>query len=387
MDEVVLKNLLDKYLTGELSEQERTELSRLLEQPGYQALLEQVLALEFKEHRFDEGGHETIISRIEAQVRTRIATVPKAKTIYLKRWAVAASVVLLVGAGYYLATRKPDNKLTHEMVASAERIEPGGNKAILTLGDGKRIDVADVPDGEVARQGKTTISKATNGRLVYSPADIPGQGVIMNTLTTPRGGTFQLALPDGTQVWLNAGSSIRYPTAFTGKQRQVSITGEAYFEVAKDKTKPFEVSVNDMRINVLGTHFNVNAYDNEDNTKTTLLEGSIELINGPYHSLLKPGQQAQSGKNDKITVLQPEDMLQTIAWKNGFFNFTNADLPTIMRQLERWYDIEVRFEGPVPQRRFQGELPRNLRLGEILNVLKGVNIKYTIDGKTLIIES
>jgi transmembrane sensor len=387
MDEVLLKNLLDKYLTGELSEQDRSGLSGLLEQPGYQALLEQILAHEFREHRFDEGGQEGVINRIEAHVRARIAPAPKAKMVYLKRWAVAAAIVLLVGAEYYLATRKPDNKLTPEIAASAERIEPGGNKAILTLGDGKRIDVGDASNGELAVQGKTKIRKSDNGRLMYTARDIAGQEVVMNTLTTPRGGIFQVALPDGTQVWLNAGSSIRYPTAFTGKQRQISITGEAYFEVAKDKTKPFEVRVNDMRIEVLGTHFNVNAYDNEDNRKTTLLEGSIELINGPYHSLLKPGQQAQSGKNDKITVLQPEDMLQTIAWKNGFFNFTNADLPTILRQLERWYDIEVRFEGPVPQRRFQGELPRNLRLDEILKVLKGVNIKYEMQGKTLIIES
>ncbi len=387
MDEVLLRNLLDKYLTGELSEQDRTGLLRLLEQPGHHALLEEILTREFREHRFDEGGHEVLISRIEAHVRTRIATAPTAKMVYLKRWAVAAALVLLAGAGYFLATKRPHNKLTPEIAASAERMEPGGNKAILTLGDGKRIDVGDASNGELAVQGKTKIMKSDNGRLLYTAGDIAGQEVAMNTLTTPRGGIFQVGLPDGTQVWLNAGSSISYPTAFAGKQRQVSVTGEAYFEVAKDKTKPFEVSVNHMRIEVLGTHFNVNAYDNEDNMKTTLLEGSIELINGPYHSLLKPGQQAQSGKNDKITVLQPEDMLQTIAWKNGFFNFTNADLPAIMRQLERWYDIEVRFEGPVPQRRFQGELPRNLRLGEILNVLRGVNIKYEMKGKLLIIES
>jgi len=386
MDEKLFRDLLDQYLTGELTDGSRARLSQLLEVPAYRERLEAIMAEESRQHRFDEGGYETVIRRIEAEVLAGIDRSPRTLRIYRKWWVYAAAALLLATAGTYLVVNKPERQHMPAVVAGAERIPPGGNKAVLTLGDGKRIDLGATADGEVAMQGETKIMKADSGRLTYTEGEGKGGAVTMNTLTTPRGGIFQVGLPDGTQVWLNAGSSITYPTAFTGARRQVSIKGEAYFEVANDETRPFEVTVNDTRIEVLGTHFNVNAYENEENMKTTLLEGSIELFNGAYRTLLKPGLQAQSGKDDKITVLLPEDLSQTIAWKNGFFDFTNADLPMVMRQLERWYDIDVRYEGAIPQRRFQGELPRNLRLDEILNVLKGINIKYEIQGKILTIE-
>jgi ferric-dicitrate binding protein FerR (iron transport regulator) len=196
---------------------------------------------------------------------------------------------------------------------------------------------------------------------------------------------YQLILPDRTKVWLNSASTITYPTAFNSKQRNVSITGEAYFEVAKDKERPFHVAVNDMNIEVLGTHFNINSYANETDVKTTLLEGSIKLTTGNYNTVLKPGEQAQLGKNGRVNILQSEDMEQVMAWKKGYFNFKNAELPMVMRQLERWYDIDVHYEGEISQRHFQGELPRSMTLQEVLIVLQEVKIKYKINGKMLII--
>jgi ferric-dicitrate binding protein FerR (iron transport regulator) len=211
--------------------------------------------------------------------------------------------------------------------------------------------------------------------------------VSYNTLRTPRGGQFRLTLPDGTGVWLNAASSITYPTAFNGAARNVTVTGEVYFEVAQIPNKPFMVKVNDhTAIQVLGTQFNISAYADEATVNTTLLQGSIKVTAGSNALVLQPGQQAQTTDGGALQVLDHADTDQAIAWKNGSFNFNGKGLPEVMRQLSRWYDIEVVFSGKVPVRKFGGEIQRSLPLSEVLEILQQMDVKFKIkDEKTLIV--
>jgi ferric-dicitrate binding protein FerR (iron transport regulator) len=243
-------------------------------------------------------------------------------------------------------------------------------------------------NGVVTTQGKTTVS-ISNGKLVYNTGT-DGNEVLYNTMTTPKGREYQLVLPDGTTVWLNAASSITYPTAFTGKNRNVAITGEAYFEVVKDQTKPFHVKMNDTEVEVLGTHFNINAYPDEASINTTLLEGSVRVIRKNNMAMLKPGQQAQVNTSSPadaagITVTSNADLDQVMAWKNGSFQFDGVPLSAAMRQLSRWYDVEVVYEKGVPDIKLGGEMKRDLNLSQVLKGLGKLGVNCKVEGKKLVV--
>ena len=259
------------------------------------------------------------------------------------------------------------------------------NKAILTLSDGSTIILDDAKNGQVAQQGGTQIAKLANGQLVYNALDGKPAEVVFNTLTTPRGGQFKLTLPDGSEVWLNASSSIKYPTAFIGNERKVEISGEAYFEIVHNAAKPFKVSVNGMEVKVLGTHFNINAYNDEASVKTTLLEGSISLTKADAATTLKPGQQAQLGNGGNIKVIDNVDIDQVVAWKNGYFSFNRADLQTVMRQIARWYDVDISYEGKIPERQFGGKIDRNSNASEVLKILEESKVHFRIEEKKIIV--
>jgi ferric-dicitrate binding protein FerR (iron transport regulator) len=208
-----------------------------------------------------------------------------------------------------------------------------------------------------------------------------------NTLGTPRGGQYRLMLPDGSKVWLNAISSIRYPAAFTGKERVVEITGEAYFEVAKDATHPFKVLVHngDMEISVLGTHFNVNAYNDEPIIKTTLVEGSVKVTRDKQTAVIKPGEQTELNSSGALKIIHDADIDEAVAWRNGLFEFQDADLQSILRQVMRWYDVEVDYQGNIPERFFTAIISRDKTLTGVLEILKLSDIDYKLDGKKLVI--
>ena len=244
-----------------------------------------------------------------------------------------------------------------------------------------------MPNGLLTQQGNTDVKKL-GGLLEYkAPASFIRDTVISyNTVSTPRGGQYQIVLSDGSKVWLNAASSIRFPTAFSGSLREVELTGEAYFEVAKNKEKPFQVKVRDMKIAVLGTHFNVKAYEDEAETKTSLLEGSVKIIQGKEAGLLKPGQQAVINFKDDKVKIATADMVEVIAWKNGLFRFEGANIETIMREIGRWYDVEIVYAGKVPMRRFEGKINRNAGLSEVLRILELSNVKFSIAGKKIIVQ-
>jgi transmembrane sensor len=302
--------------------------------------------------------------------------------------AASVAVLFIIGAYFYKSKEKQPTKQAKAVV---KPITPGGNKAVLTLADGSKIVLDDAKDGVLASQGSVKVQKTADGQLVYTfPETSEGEldrkaaAAVYNTIETPAGGSYQVMLPDGTRVWLNAASSLRFPALFKGKVREVNLTGEAYFEVAKNKNMPFKVITNDNVVEVLGTHFNVNSYPDEGASKTTLVEGSVKVRYRNKSVLLSPGQQSRLGV-DEIKVVDA-DVEQIIAWKEGFFLFRNEDLESIMRKISRWYDIEIMYAGRIPNTRLGGKISRSKDIHEVLKVLELTNaIRFKVEGRRVII--
>jgi len=323
------------------------------------------------------------------------------KTIVRKaswyRYAVAAAAaVVVVSTGIYFLTKVQDNNKP-ESTKYASDIQAGKNRATLKLANGTIINLDSATNGEIAQQAGIEITKTADGQLVYNIAEnaknekTASVTETYNTITTPRGGQYQINLPDGTKIWLNAASSLKYPTVFSKEERKVELTGEAYFEVAKiavkDRRTPFIVVTDKQKIEVLGTHFNVNSYGDEIAAKTTLLEGSVKVSNlkSKRSNLLKPGQQSLiAGEGLQIANV---DTLESVAWKNGYFQFNESDLEDIMKQLSRWYNIDVVFEGKLPEDLFHFKTPRNQSLTEVLKIFELNGINFKIEGRKLIVKS
>lgn len=316
-----------------------------------------------------------------------------ARIHYLKTpWLRYAAILLLIaGTITYFYTTTPSFRRNPEVahtqqVTAPQEILPGSNKAILTLSDGSTIILDSAGTGDIAREGNTKILKVNAGSISYRSAASGGE-VLYNTISTPKGGQYQVTLPDGTNVWLNAVSSIRFPTSAADKERIVEITGESYFEIAPDKNKPFYVKVGNMTIQVLGTSFNVNAYDNESSINTTLLEGAVRVQAGDKSAgnevSLKPGQQASVSRKagESIAVKNKVRMENILAWKNGVFNFDGANLGEVMRQLERWYNIEVVYEKGIPNLEFVGKMRRDLKLSDVLRGLEVSEVHFKTEGR------
>lgn len=300
----------------------------------------------------------------------------------------AAAVILMLGAGTYLWFTNTKNEVafTNDNKRLQTDIAPGSDRAILTLSDGSTIVLENAKKGAIAQQGNTKVIKLTNGQLAYNVGNTLNKETLYNIVTTKRGDQYRVTLPDGSKVWLNAASSIKFPTAFTGTERIVEITGEVYIEVAKSKEKPFTATANGTAVKVLGTSFNMNAYKDEGPTKTTLVEGSVKVIKGNKEVTLNPGQQAMiADNNNAIKVTDNTDIEQTLAWKNGLFQFKGADIATIMRQISRWYDVEVSYESKVPARRLTGELPRNIPLSSLLKALELNGIHFRVENRNIIV--
>ena len=308
--------------------------------------------------------------------------------IPLRKIAVAASVIGLLLLSALLLFNLNTSKGTLNAKVNEQRFKndvlPGGDKATLTLADGSTVILDEAKNGILAQQGSSKIIKV-GAKLLYDPTDKNSKDVVYNTISTPKGGQYQLELPDGSLVWLNATSSIHFPTLFAGKERRVEITGEAYFEVAKNRDMPFIVSVNGAEVQVLGTHFNVNAYSDEDNVKTTLLEGSVRFVHGVNADMLKPGQQSQLAGDGQVKVVSNVDVDEVVAWKNGMFDFENAGIETVMRQLSRWYDVEIEYKGKTDDL-FVAEIRRNNKLSDVLKALELTGqVKFEIQGKKIIV--
>lgn len=312
----------------------------------------------------------------------------KRRVIPLKRIAIAASVIGLLLISVLLLNDKIGKKETAKAETNHQRfkndVSPGGDKATLILADGSTIVLDETQNGTIAQQGNSKIIKL-DGKLSYDPTNKNSREIVYNTISTPKGGQYQLELPDGSQVWLNATSSIHFPTSFTGTERRIEITGEAYFEIAKNPNMPFIVTVSNSEVQVLGTHFNINAYNDEDNVKTTLLEGSVRFVNDGSVNILKPGQQAQLTKEGTTKVVSDVNVDNVVAWKNGMFDFENASIETVMRQLSRWYDVEIEYKGKTDDL-FIAEMRRNIKLSDALKALELTGkVKFDIQDKKIIV--
>jgi hypothetical protein len=304
-------------------------------------------------------------------------------------WAAAAAVALLFSTIFLLQKKQPENTIaTNPVKRSASKpIKPGRNTAVLTLANGSSITLDDAKNGVIAKVGKSSVKKLANGLIAYSndgsaqPAGEPARNVV----TVPRGGKYTVQLPDGTMVWLNSSSSLSYPIVFTGADRSVTLTGEAYFEVTKNKHLPFIVHTNGVNVKVLGTHFNVSAYGDEKDIKTTLLEGSVSLSNNKSSALLVPGQQGITGADQGI-VTKPVNVNQVIAWKTGYFIFRDDDIRGIMRKISRWYDVEVEYQGNVSNKTFGGIYSMNKDINELLKGLELTGlIHFKIEERRIIV--
>lgn len=324
------------------------------------------------------------------------------------KWiTIAASLILLLSVGFYIYNYTYHSHEAQMARLRAHDIKPGGNKAMLTLADGTQIALNDQANGEIAKQAGASITKTANGQLIYTVKDNPTGEVTSNTISTPRGGQYQVNLPDGTKVWLNAMSSLTFPTVFTGNRRLVRLKGEGYFEVAKleikegpenkDEAKkmPFVVVTDQQMVMVLGTHFNVNSYADEGSTKTTLLEGSVSVGSAAHREIpkalikivtLKPNQQAEFS-NGHLKV-QPADVEEVVAWKNGRFKFSNENIESLMRKIARWYDVDIEYKGKISKEGFGGQVSRSRNVSEVLEVLQLTRlVHFEIEGRRIIVSS
>lgn len=390
------EHLMVQYLNNNCSPQEVKELfDHIQEDSSNKLLLQQMQAsfnsmLQNKQEQqpleWSRKMQEMLINKIQPQAKV----VPLYKK-WLPRVAAAILVLSFSVAAYQYYTKKeiqPAIQIAknNNTPSLPKDILPGGDKALLTLADGTVIVLDEVKNGTVAKQGNISVNKK-NGLIIYDASNASSSSAVItfNTISTPKGGQYQIVLPDGSNVWLNAASSLRFPTAFAGAQRNVELKGEGYFEIAKNAAMPFHVKVNNMEVEVLGTHFNVMAYDNEDAVKTTLLEGAVKINYGATAKTLIPGQQGKfyntSGAINVITA----DTEEAVAWKNGYFQFTNEDIKSIMRQFARWYDVEVSYEGIEKPRYFSGEISRTVSLSKALKVLEMSNVKFRIDEKKIVV--
>lgn len=321
-----------------------------------------------------ELNKQRAMNRISELVSTPAPAVHQVHFLKRRSFRYAAAVLLLLSAGTYFWSL---NKGTEQPPASANIvIEPGREGAVLTLADGSKVVLDSLGNGVVANQGGVQVL-LQNGQLAY---DGSSKEIAFNTITTPKGRQFRLQLPDGSKVWLNAASAIKYPTVFTGRERLVELEGEAYFEVTKNAAMPFKVAARDAQVEVLGTSFNINAYRNESVIRTTLLDGVVRLNAYQQSQMLKPGQQAVAKPaGERLEVVNNADLDKVMAWKNGLFNFEDASLEEVMRQLERWYDIEVTYAKGIPPIRFGGEINRQNTLQDVLQILEKSNVHFRFE--------
>ncbi len=395
---VSLEYLLQRYADKTCTEQEREQLMQSLQQDDNDEPIKQLIDRMILErepvHAMPGEAADAVLGAILHATKAPVVPMINVDSLRHSLWrrvAVAASIILVLASGAWLwLTKSPSPGIvkTEAKNAAFTDLLPGGTKAQLTLDDGSTIVLDSTANGIVAQQGGATISKSNNGQLAYNLANSKAAKVLYNTLSTPRGGQYELVLPDGSKVWLNSASSIRYPTTFTGKERRIELRGEAYFEVAKNVSMPFKVTIQGKaEVEVLGTHFNINSYADEPAIATTLLEGSVRVtgLESSTTQLIVPGQQAQLNANGQIALNKNVDVNQVMAWKNGIFNFENADLPMLLRQLSRWYDVDVIYETAVPQREFGGKMQRDLKLSQMLRILEKNNVHYRIEGRKLII--
>lgn len=411
-----IKNLLDRYINGSATLQEQRLIERWLE--DNELHLTEWNSMDSRDRTaWMLDIYRDIYRDIErgmrrGQTQEGDDVVPSVTRKWYRKFRLPAAAVLAVSLGvglyYFLLSRQTASLPVHVPVQEEQDVLPGANKAVLTLDNGDRILLDDSLQGILTRQGGVEVSKQQEG-VVYKPS---GSGkaqeeVVYNTLSTPRGGQYKLVLSDGSRVWLNASSSIRYPSSFSDDERTVEISGEVYFDIntvvavssgrGRQKKVPFKVKIISPgsvggEVEVLGTQFNINAYPDEASVRTTLLEGRIKL--SPVQNdgkegdavVMEPGEQVRLQKDGSLEVLKDVDTEEAVAWKNGLFMMNGASIPAVLRQLSRWYDVDIVYEKGIPEGRITGDIPREMNLSEVLKVMELSGVHFKIENRKIIVD-
>ena len=374
-DNIRLQEIANKFLNGKISDAEQAEFDAWFNQiETNDIFVPESVASSEEEHR------QIILNRIHEKIN-QYEKGNRLRRMWL-RVAAAAVILMMLSFGLFKIFNK---QISYQHTLSKlKSVTPGGNNAILTLANGKQIVLNNSRNGLLVNLGNITVSKANNGQVIYKVIGSAKNTlrVSYNTITTPNGGQYEVILPDGSKVWINSSSSLKYPTQFTGKERDVELNGEGYFEVAKNKLMPFKVSSHGQTVEVLGTHFNINAYTDEPGIKTTLLEGSVKVtaMGTEKPQLLIPGQQAIFNKGG--IMVSDADTAQAVAWKNGLFYFKDADVASIMRLLARWYNLKIDINGQLPERKFSGKIYKNLNAAQVLQIIDYSAINYKVEDPT-----
>lgn len=401
MNQNKLDELLSLFAEGKISRDEFEHLFDYIRSEGddesINFAIDQELGKMKKCVSLTDGEKDTIFQNIVTNNRFVEETdSDRPEKHIIRAWyqvGVAASILAMLSIGLFFYTNRTIDKsvalLKSKTINEKSVIKPGGDKAVLTLSDGSKIILEDAKKGLLANQAGVSIQKTADGELLYSFAknvnsvsETLPQEVIYNKIETPFGGKYQINLPDGSKVWLNSASTLRFPALFSGNTREVELNGEAYFDVAKNPNKPFKVITKDQIVEVLGTQFNINSYSDEETFKTTLIEGSVKIIYKDKVVLLSPGQQFQpSMKSSKVIEADTEEVT---AWKNGYFLFKDEDIQSIMRKVSRWYNVEVNYSGNIPDVGFGGNISRSKDINEVLNVLQLTNaVHFKVEGRRI----
>lgn len=377
--------LIDKYLTGVATDEEKNQLL-----VWYNSQDHGEVEWPSASPNEEQNVYERLLAKIDAGTPAGVV-LPRTGFVAWYKITAAALIFLVASVGGYLYFNNQSIEHT-EALSFKNDIAPASSKTILKLANGKELQLEDANSEALRQLGQGQIRKTEDGQLIYDLSGIKrvtGTEVVYNSIVTPKGAQYQVFLSDGTKVWLNAASSLRFPNYFDGKERMVETTGEVYFEVAKDRQHPFIVRTARQAIEVLGTHFNVNAYGDEGLLKTTLLQGSVKisLTGGIAEKILKPGEQAQISNSGSIKIIHP-DLEESMAWKNNLFQFNNTPIDQVMLQVKRWYDVDLVYTGAKPNLLFTGVIPKNNNISILLKVLESTGgIKFGIDGKKVIIQS
>lgn len=387
MDKTEFFKLLDKYLNGEATPHEEEQLLNF-----YYSFQD---TSDRSSPELDKKLGERMLARINAEMHvadTESPVIPMWRKI-----TMAAVILVMISFSLFLYLDR-NQQVAEALIPLKKDLEPGKDKATLTLANGTTISLDDAAYGDVAYEGNTTITKTADGQIKYvanNKARRPEntQTAAINTIYTPRGGKYRVVLPDGSRVWLNSESSLRYPTLFERSERKVTLTGEAYFEIATNKKVPFRVESNGQVVEVLGTHFNISSYENDAFVKTTLLEGSVRVIRNASGGkktvrLLKPGQQSLVDPAHSGITVENANMERAMAWKNGYFQFQNTSIEEVMREVSRWYDVEVVFPEKVPHEEFTGFISRKVKLSVVLKILEqGGGVSFSVQGRKVKVKS
>ncbi|MDT3401440.1 FecR family protein [Mucilaginibacter terrae] len=381
--------LLNRYINKECSADEFAEFFTYIENPAYDELMQERMKESLKTLTPGADVHQVDWDSIYSNIINHDNGSSRIRRMFSRKLAAAAAVVILCTAGlsWWLVNRgQPVQHVAK--VTKVKDVQPGTDKAVLQLADGRRIVLNNTGNGVLAKQGSTSVKQQNGGVLAYDAGN-QEEGAnpsLTNTLSVPAGGKYMIILPDESKVWLNSNSSLTYAAAFTGAKREVVLKGEAYFEIAKDARHPFIVKSGRSTVQVLGTHFNISAYPDESLSEVTLCEGSVRLSVGNQFALLKPGDQASFNRHDDMIALKEVDVEEAIDWKNGYFQFDNAGIEKVMNKIKRWYNIDVAFQGAKPDVKFTGMISRNNKLSKILNLLQstgGVDFEIT-DNKVIV---